>query len=180
MIPSGLVKAHETVCLCAKSQKSENSAILWLLSRVHNRLESDLIDSAFTGDNLIFKPPKWRDQESEMMLVDGRIRMSDQEWQAFQRMNWAPWRPRRPAEFNAICELAKVRHEIENTDGMGGVYALATEKMKFGPNNEVNFPEDKRRLAAMKTTGTWLNDEQLAAFEAAAPAGPGLTLVSSQ
>ena len=90
MIPSGLVKAHETVCLCAKSQKSENSAILWLLSRVHNRLESDLIDSAFTGDNLIFKPPKWRDQESEMMLVDGRIRMSDQEWQAFQRMNWAP------------------------------------------------------------------------------------------
>lgn len=114
-----------------------------------------------------------------MLVVDGYIRMTDEEWQTFQRMNWAPWRPRTPAEFNAMCDLAIARHHVENTDGLGGVYALSTGMMKFGPEGEINFPVDKRRLAYLKATGTWPDDEQLAAFEASTDTKPGLSLVPS-
>lgn len=108
-----------------------------------------------------------------MMIVDGRIRMTDEEWQRFQRMNWAPWCPRTPAEFNAMCDLAIARHQVENTDGLGEVYAQATEKMKFGPNGEINFPEDKRKLAYVKEHGVWPTDAQMKEFEAGETASPG-------
>lgn len=107
------------------------------------------------------------------MVIEGRIRMTDNEWKEFERLNWAPWRPRTPAEFNAMCDLAIARHQVEDTDGLGEVYAIATAQMKFGPNGEVNFPADKRREAYVKVHGTWPNDEQLAAFDAGELPDPG-------
>lgn len=116
------------------------------------------------------------------MLVETTIRMTDQEWLEFQRLNWAPWRPRTPQEFNAMCELAMARHIAENTDGLGEVYAIATSKMKFGPNGEINFPADRRRDAFVKAHGSWPTDAQLADFEAVANSGTavktGLSLVA--
>ena len=100
-----------------------------------------------------------------MIVVDGRIRMTDKEWLQFQRMIWAPWRPRTPEEFNAMCELAMARHRVENTEGMGEIYAVATKAMKFGPNGEVNFPEDKRRTDFIKVHGYSPNKQQLEDFE---------------
>jgi hypothetical protein len=100
-----------------------------------------------------------------MMVVDGRIRMTDKEWLEFQRLNWAPWRPRTPEEFNAMCELAMARHRAENTAGMGEIYAVATKAMKFGPKGEINFPEDKRRTDFIKVHGYSPNKQDLEAFE---------------
>ena len=100
-----------------------------------------------------------------MLLVDGRIRMTDKEWLQFKQLNWAPWRPRTPEEFDAMCDLAIARHRADNTDGLGEVYAIATKAMKFGPKGEINFPEDHRRLAFVKVHGYWPNDAQLNEFE---------------
>lgn len=114
-----------------------------------------------------------------MLVSDGRITMSDAEWDEFAAATFAPWVPRTPAEFNAMCDLGSARHLVENTDGKGFMHALAVEEMQFGPNGEVNFPVDKRKLAYMKVHGVWPTDAQLQAFESAgAPtARPGLTLV---
>lgn len=108
-----------------------------------------------------------------MMVIDGQVRMTDKEWHEFQRLNWAPWRPRTVVEFNLMCDLAMERHRIEDTGGLGEALAIATSKMKFGPNGEINFPADPRRDAFLKVHGTWPTDEQLAAFEAGTLPAPG-------
>ncbi|MDO9236200.1 MAG: hypothetical protein Q7U28_09245 [Aquabacterium sp.] len=112
-----------------------------------------------------------------MMVVEGRIKMSDEEWVKFQNLNWAPWKPRTPAEFNAMCDLASARHIAENTEGLGEVFAIATDKMKFGASGEINFPEDPRRLEYVKVHGSWPTDAELAAFESSPILATGLKLV---
>ena len=100
-----------------------------------------------------------------MLVVDGTLRMNDKEWLEFQRLNWAPWRPRTPEEFNAMCDLAAARHRAENTDGLGEAYALSSGAMKFGPNGEMNFPADQRKLTFVRAHGFWPSAEQLEKFE---------------
>lgn len=113
-----------------------------------------------------------------MLVADGKITMSDAEWLKFQELTWAPWTPRTHDEFNAMCELARARHMADNTAGTGFIFALAVDSMKFGPNGEVNFPEDKRRLAYVEVHGTWPSDAELEAFEAGTSTlRTGLTLV---
>lgn len=98
-----------------------------------------------------------------MMLIDGKIRMSEKEWEDFRAATWAPWQPRTPAEFNAMCDLGAARHEAEDSDGLAFMRAIECEQMRFGPNNEVNFPMDERKVAYCKVHGTWPTDEQLKA-----------------
>jgi hypothetical protein len=104
--------------------------------------------------------------------------MSDAEWQEFAAATFAPWVPRTPAEFDAMCALGSARHLAENTAGRGFMHALAAEAMAFGADGEVNFPLDKRRIAYMKQHGTWPSDEDLKASEApGTPTRPGLSRV---
>jgi len=114
-----------------------------------------------------------------MLVADGKIAMSDAEWQQFSTATFAPWVPRSPAEFDAMCALGSARHLAENTGGHGFMHALAAEGMAFGANGEVNFPIDKRRMAYVKAHGCWPSEEQLCDFEAAlgAPQRAGLRLV---
>lgn len=114
-----------------------------------------------------------------MMVVDGLIRMSDAEWLKFQELCFAPWRPRSQAEFDAMCDLAKARHIVDNTNALGHVIALSIDGIKFGPNGEINFPEDQRRLAYAKVHGTWATDAELAEFDGQPKARPTLSVVSS-
>lgn len=115
-----------------------------------------------------------------MLINDGTLTMSPHEWEAFQRMTFAPWRPRTQREFDAMAELGAARHVAENTGGMGFVHAMACEDMRFGPNGEMNFPPDQRRLAYCAVHGTWPTDDELKEFEGLPAAGdgkPGLRLV---
>jgi hypothetical protein len=115
-----------------------------------------------------------------MLIVDGRITMSESEWLQFQTVTLAPWKPRTPEEFNAMCDLGSAAHRAADTEGMGDVYALAPQKMKFGANGEVNFPADQRRLAYVKVHGHAPTEDQLQAFEdGVTPKRPGLSLVSA-
>jgi hypothetical protein len=98
---------------------------------------------------------------TKMMLIDGRIWMSEKEWEDFCKATWAPWRPRTPAEFNAMCDLGAARHEAEDTDGLAFMRAIECEQMRFGPNGEINFPIDERKVAYCKLHGVWPTDEQL-------------------
>ena len=102
-----------------------------------------------------------------MLVSDSKITMSGAEWEEFASATFAPWLPRTVAEFNAMCQLGSARHLAENTDGQGFMHALAVEAMMFGPDGEVNFPIDKRRMEYVKVHGAWPSDEQLHAFEAA-------------
>jgi hypothetical protein len=102
-----------------------------------------------------------------MMVTDGRITLTDAEFLKFQQLlTWVSWRPRTPDEFNAMCDLAMARHRADNTAGLGEMYAQAIGSMRFGPEGEINFPEDRRRLAYAAAHGTWPTNEQLEAFEA--------------
>jgi len=114
-----------------------------------------------------------------MLVCDNKITMSAAEWEEFQSATFAPWVPRTVGEFNAMCQLGAERHLV---DGGGFMDALAVEAMQFGPNGEVNFPIDKRRMAYAKVHGTWPNDEQLQAFEkeGGAAARPALSLVRNE
>jgi hypothetical protein len=113
-----------------------------------------------------------------MLVSEGKITMSAAEWDEFAGATFAPWMPRTPREFGAMVDLGMARHLAENTDGQGYLHAIALEAMKFGPEGDVNFPIDKRRMAFMKVHGTWPTDDQLRAFEAeGALARPGLTRI---
>ncbi|WP_070401304.1 hypothetical protein [Hydrogenophaga sp. PML113] len=113
-----------------------------------------------------------------MIVSNGRLSMSQDEWLQFQQITRAPWQPRTPREFNAMCELGAAHHRVENTDGEGWSHEMACEDMKFGPDGQINFPADQRRLAYVKVHGTWPTDEQLREFEGQPKtAGPGLTVV---
>jgi hypothetical protein len=115
---------------------------------------------------------------SEKMLVsDGKLTMSDAEWQEFAAATFAPWRPRTPAEFDAMCALGSARHRVENTDGHGFLHALAAEGMAFGPNQEVNFPISAARRAYLHKHGTWPADEEHRPGPEAGSATPTLTRV---
>ena len=115
-----------------------------------------------------------------MLVADGRITMSEAEWREFAAATFAPWMPRTPAEFDAMCALGSARHLAENTGGRGFMHALAAEAMAFGGNGEVNFPIDRRRREYVMVHGSWPSDEQLRGFEAAAatPKRPTLGLVN--
>ncbi len=105
------------------------------------------------------------------MLVsdNNKITMSASEFQEFADATFAPWTPRTVAEFNAMCELGMARHLAEDIGGTGFLNAIAIDAMKFGPEGQVNFPIDKRRMAYVKAHGSWPDDEQLKAFEQAEP-----------
>lgn len=116
-------------------------------------------------------------------LADGHISMSASEWQQFQRMTNAPYRPRTIREFNAMCDMAVARHDAEfriGVDDLGLCRAVAVQVMKFGPNGEVNFPITPAQDAYMKKHGTFPTGEELAQFLATSAGGierPHLELV---
>ena len=113
-----------------------------------------------------------------MMVFNDTLTMSADEWADFQRITHALWKPRTPEEFNAMCDLGAARHKADNTDGTGWIHAMGCSEMKFGPQGEMNFPADARRLAYVKAHGTWPCDEQLREFEESpSPRGPGLNVV---
>lgn len=89
-----------------------------------------------------------------------------------------PLMTRTVGEFNAMCQLGAARHLVA---GGGFMDALAVEAMQVGPNGEVNFPTDKRRMAYAKVHGTWPSDEQLQALESdlVPSARPALSLVEN-
>jgi len=99
------------------------------------------------------------------LVFNDTLSMSVDEWVDFQGFTRAPWRPRTPEEFNAMCDLGAARHKVDNTDGIGWIHAMACSEMKFGPEGEMNFPADARRLAYVKVHGTWPNEKQLHEFE---------------
>lgn len=112
-----------------------------------------------------------------MMVFNGTLTMSADEWADFQRITHAPWKPRTPEEFNAMCDLGAARHKADDTDGKGWIHAMGCSEMKFGPEGEINFPADARRLAYVKVHGTWPSDEELRGFENVPPQLPGLKSV---
>lgn len=112
-----------------------------------------------------------------MLISEGRITMTEGEWQEFVEATFAPWRPRTIAEFNAMCDLGGARHLVDNTDGAGFMHAIAVEDMKFTDDGQPNFPLDKRKVAYMKAKGTWPTQQQLEAFMR--EHGGGATDVSS-
>lgn len=114
-----------------------------------------------------------------MLVFERKLTMTAEEWNEFAAATFAPWLPRTVAEFNAMCQLGSARHLADDTDGHGFMHALAVEAMAFGPNGEVNFPIDKRRMEYVKVHGTWPSDEQLHEFEAAGGAArrPALTRI---
>lgn len=107
-------------------------------------------------------------QENDMMVFGEALSMTPDEWADFQRITHAPWTPRTPEEFDAMCDLGAARHKAENTDGKGWLHAMGCISMKFGPNGEMNFPADARRLAYVKAHGTWPSDAQMREFDNAA------------
>ncbi len=113
-----------------------------------------------------------------MLITNNQITMSESEWKLFQELTWAPWRPRTPEEFNAMCELARARHMADNTGGVGIIHAIGVEAIKFGLDGKMNFPEDKRRTSYLKVFGTWPTQEELDEFETReCPVKKGLCLV---
>ena len=116
-----------------------------------------------------------------MLVSDNKITLREEEWLAFREMAFAPWRPRTVREFNAMAELGAARHMAENTGGVGWMHALSCEEAMCGPNGEINFPVDKRRLEFVRKHGTWPSDAELQAFEGspAPQPGRGIRLVGS-
>ncbi|MFC6281153.1 hypothetical protein [Polaromonas aquatica] len=113
-----------------------------------------------------------------MLITDHLITMTDSEWQQFQAMTRAPWRPRTIAEFNAMADLGSAMHRAEDTESIGEVFAQNTQRIKFGPDGQANFPADKRRLAYVEKYGHSPTPEQLANFNTdAVPQRQGLSLV---
>lgn len=113
-----------------------------------------------------------------MLIADHLITMSDVEWQQFQAMTRAPWRPRTQAEFDAMCELGAAMHRAENTESIGEVFAQSCLRIKFGPDGQANFPANKRRLAYIEKFGHSPTPEQLESFNRGiVPQRPGLSLI---
>jgi len=112
-----------------------------------------------------------------MMVFLGALSMTPDEWADFQRITHAPWPPRTSEEFDAMCDLGAARHKAENTDGKGWLHAMGCISMKFGPEGEMNFPADSRRLAYVKAHGSWPSDDQLGEFENSPNPRPGLKAV---
>lgn len=113
-----------------------------------------------------------------MMVFNGALTMSAEEWAEFKRLTNAPWTPRTPEEFDAMCDLGAAWHKAENTAGAGWMHAMGCSSMKFGPEGQMNFPADARRLAYVKKYGNWPTEDELREFEAgSSSAGPGLRLV---
>ena len=116
-------------------------------------------------------------QENDMMVFNGALAMSPNEWTDFQRITYAPWPPRTPEEFDAMCDLGAARHKAENTNGKGRVHAGICRLIKFSPGGEMNFPVDVHRLAYAKVCGTLPDAEQLYEFESLPRSDPGLRVV---
>jgi hypothetical protein len=95
-----------------------------------------------------------------MIVADGRITMGAGEWEEFRSATFAPWMPRTPMEFDAMCALGSARHLAENTAGQGFIYALIAEGMAFGPDGEVNFPMNEVKRAHMAIGGKWPADSE--------------------
>lgn len=113
-----------------------------------------------------------------MLVLDHLITMSDSEWQQFQAMTRAPWRPRTVEEFNAMCDLGSAMHRAEDTESVGEVFAQNTQRIKFGPDGKANFPADRRRLAYVEKYGHSPTPEQLENFNrGVVPQRAGLSLV---
>lgn len=112
-----------------------------------------------------------------MMVFNDTLTMSAGEWADFQRLTHAPWKPRTPDEFDAMCDLGAARHELDNTDGTGWLRAMGCRAMKFGPQGKINFPADARRLAYVKVHGKLPSDDELREFEASPTPRPGLKSV---
>lgn len=108
-----------------------------------------------------------------MLVSANKITMREDEWVIFQDLTFAPWRPRTVREFNAMAELGAARHMAENTAGVGWMHALSCEESMFGPNGEINFPVDKRRLEYVRLNGKWPSDEDMRAFENTPQPQPG-------
>lgn len=118
------------------------------------------------------------------MVINGEIKMSPSEWEEFEQRTFAPWKPRTPEEFNAMCDLASIRHGIDNTAGMGELLAKSVQSIKFGAGGEINFPEKRSELEYIRIHGEAPSPEQLAEFEgrgravtAGAPHRPSIQLV---
>lgn len=113
-----------------------------------------------------------------MLVTDHLITMTDSEWQQFQDMTRAPWRPRTVDEFNAMADLGSAMHRAEDTESIGEVFAQNTQRIKFGPDGQANFPADKRRLAYVEKYGHPPTADQLENFnKEVLPQRQGLTLV---
>jgi hypothetical protein len=114
-----------------------------------------------------------------MLVSDsGKITMTVKEWHEFAGATFAPWRPRTRREFEAMIDLGIARHLAENTGGQGFMFAIAADGMRFGPDGEVNFPANQRKLAYARITGNWPTDSELADYESGSkvppPAEPSL------
>jgi hypothetical protein len=185
--PTGLLKAWSNPCDCRWQGERKLSAPLWLLAtdadqvRVgHTDLEFEATGGSMNSSRCGPTSPEVTPsltQENDMMVFNGTLSMSAEEWADFQRLTNAPWKPRTPEEFNAMCDLGAARHKADNTDGAGWIHAMGCSEMKFGPEGEMNFPADARRLAYVKVHGTWPSDEELREFEGAPIARPGLKAV---
>jgi len=99
-----------------------------------------------------------------MLVVDGIITMSESEWQQFQEVTRAPWRPRTQDEFNAMCDLGAAMHRAENTEGMCELFAQNCQRIKFDAHGNANFPADKRKLEYIRLHGNSPSPAQLAEF----------------
>lgn len=112
-----------------------------------------------------------------MVVSDGRISMSEQEWRQFAAATFATWKPRTVEEFNAMVDLAIARRRADDDAVEAALDVVALDAYKFGPDGEVNFPVNQRWLAYVKVHGVAPTPEQLNGF-GDAPLRPGLTLVS--
>ena len=114
-----------------------------------------------------------------MIVADGRISMSEQEWQQFAAATFATWRPRTVEEFNAMVDLAIARRRADEDAVEAALDVVALDAYKFGPDGEVNFPANQRWLAYVKVHGVAPTVEQQQAFDGA-PRRAGLTLVTKE
>lgn len=98
------------------------------------------------------------------MLVtdDKRLQMTDSEWSMFSELTGAPWRPRSVKEFNAMCDLAIARLEVEQPDTCT-VARLGIWAAKFDPDGKAHFPPpNSERLAFAKEHGRYPGADELA------------------
>jgi hypothetical protein len=80
-----------------------------------------------------------------MMIVDGKLKLTESELALFQELTRDRWVPRTTKEFDLMCELAMERHRTDDSL-MGEIWAQAIRAAKFGPNGEHNFPIDRRKM----------------------------------
>jgi hypothetical protein len=111
-----------------------------------------------------------------MLVTDDKITMSDGEWDQFQTVTHAPWRPRTKDEFNAMCDLGSAFHRVENIENLGVLFAQNCQRIKFSADGAANFPVDRRRLAFIKVHGYAPSPEELAQFLDGNMPGPSASL----